>query len=73
MEIIMKTDLNELNFVSRFLDKIRKGVVDSGMKNLIKNNPELAKKTKEFNKANKDYADFLDRFVQKNKDIGKRK
>tara|TARA_Y100000593_G_C4238254_1_gene300733 strand:- start:302 stop:511 length:210 start_codon:yes stop_codon:yes gene_type:complete len=69
----MKTDLNELNFVSRFLDKIRRGVVDSGMQSLIKKNPELAKKTIEFNKANKDYADFLNRFAQKNKDIGKRK
>ncbi len=55
----MKSNLNELNFVSRFLDKIRRGVVDSQMKKLIKKDPELAKKTKEYNKVNKNYEDFL--------------
>ena len=59
MEYIMKSNLNELNFVSRFLDKIRRGVVDSQMKKLIKKDPELAKKTKEYNKVNKNYEDFL--------------
>ena len=59
----MKSNLNELNFVSRFLDKIRRGVVDSQMKNIIKNNPERMKKTKEFSKVNKDYEDFLKKFV----------
>lgn len=62
-EYVMKSNLNELNFVSRFLDKIRRGVVDSQMKNIIKNNPELMKKTKEFSKVNKDYEDFLKKFV----------
>ena len=51
----MKSNLNELNFVSRFLDMIRRGVVDSQMKKLIKKDPELAKKTKEYNKVNKNY------------------
>ena len=69
----MKTDLNELNFVSRFLDKIRRGVVDSGMKNLIKNNPELAKNTKEYNKVNREYEDFLAGLIKKYEDTGKRK
>ena len=55
----MKSELNELNFVSRFLDKIRKGVIDSQMKKMIEDDPKLAKKTKEFKKMEKDYKDFL--------------
>ena len=55
----MKSELNELNFVSRFLDKIRKGVIDSQMKKMIEDDPKLAKKTKEFKKMEKDYEDFL--------------
>ena len=55
----MKSELNELNFVSRFLDKIRKGVIDSQMKKMIEDDPELAKKTKTFKKMEKDYEDFL--------------
>tara|TARA_A100001391_G_C5003240_1_gene261291 strand:- start:803 stop:997 length:195 start_codon:yes stop_codon:yes gene_type:complete len=55
----MKSELNELNFVSRFLDKIRKGVIDSQMKKMIKDDPELAKRTKAFKKMEKDYEDFL--------------
>tara|TARA_R100000388_G_scaffold93242_1_gene77521 strand:+ start:499 stop:693 length:195 start_codon:yes stop_codon:yes gene_type:complete len=55
----MKSELNELNFVSRFLDKIRKGVIDSQMKKMIEDDPKLAKKTKEFRKMEKDYEDFL--------------
>tara|TARA_B100000161_G_scaffold97343_1_gene68744 strand:+ start:578 stop:772 length:195 start_codon:yes stop_codon:yes gene_type:complete len=55
----MKSELNELNFVSRFLNKIRKGVIDSQMKKMIEDDPKLAKKTKEFRKMEKDYEDFL--------------
>ena len=55
----MKSELNELNFVSRFLNKIRKGVIDSQMKKMIEDDPKLAKKTKEFKKMEKDYKDFL--------------
>lgn len=61
----MKSELNELNFVSRFLDKIRKGVIDSQMKKMIKDNPELAKRTKEFKKMEKDYADYVARLSKK--------
>ena len=65
MEKIMKSELNELNFVSRFLNKIRKGVIDSQMKKMIKDNPELAKRTKEFKKMEKDYADYVARLSKK--------
>ena len=65
MEYIMKSNLNELNFVSRFLDKIRRGVVDSQMKKLIRKDPELAKKTKAYNKANKEYEEWLSSFLKK--------
>jgi len=61
----MKSNLNELNFVSRFLDKIRRGVVDSQMKKLLKGNPELAKKTKAYNKSNKEYEEWLSSFLKK--------
>ena len=61
----MKSNLNELNFVSRFLDKIRRGVVDSQMKKLIKKDPELAKKTKEYNKVNKEYEDYIASILKK--------
>lgn len=61
----MKSELNELNFVSRFLNKIRKGVIDSQMKKMIKDNPELAKRTKEFKKMEKDYADYVARLSKK--------
>lgn len=65
MEYIMKSNLNELNFVSRFLDKIRRGVVDSQMKKLIRKDPELAKRTKAYNKANKEYEEWLTSFLKK--------
>tara|TARA_B100001094_G_C18184566_1_gene802948 strand:- start:3435 stop:3626 length:192 start_codon:yes stop_codon:yes gene_type:complete len=55
----MKTDLNELNFVSKFLKKVRDGVADSQMKKLMKSDPEMAKRTKEYSDANKSYENFL--------------
>ena len=61
----MKSELNELNFVSRFLNKIRKGVIDSQMKKMIEDDPKLAKKTKEFRKMEKDYADYIARQAKK--------
>ena len=47
------------NFLSNFLRKVRDGIVDSQAKKLLRDNPELAKKTKEFRKMEKDYEDFL--------------
>ena len=61
----MKSNLNELNFVSRFLDKIRRGVIDKQMKSLIKKDPELAKRTKEYNKINKEYQKYISDIVKK--------
>ena len=37
----MKDQIHESNFVSRFIDKIRKGVADSIMKSLMVKDPEL--------------------------------
>ena len=54
------------NFLSNFLRKVREGVVDSAGKKMLKDNPKLAKKTKEIRKANRDYEDFLRKFAKEN-------
>tara|TARA_B100002019_G_C21194469_1_gene560618 strand:+ start:618 stop:809 length:192 start_codon:yes stop_codon:yes gene_type:complete len=54
------------NFLSNFLRKVRDGVVDSAGKKMLKDNPKLAKKTKEIRKANRDYEDFLRKFAKEN-------
>ena len=54
------------NFLSNFLRKVRDGVVDSAGKKMLKDNPKLAKRTKEIRKANKDYEDFLKQFAKEN-------
>jgi hypothetical protein len=52
------------NFLSNFLRKVRDGIVDAQAKKLLKDNPELARKTKEFHKYNKDYENYLDKFAK---------
>ena len=54
------------NFLSNFLRKVKDGVVDSAGKKMLKDNPKLAKRTKEIRKANRDYEDFLVKFAQEN-------
>ena len=54
------------NFLSNFLRKVKDGVVDSAGKKMLKDNPKLAKKTKEIRKANRDYEDFLKQFAKEN-------
>jgi|TARA_R100000482_G_C5096069_1_gene133290 hypothetical protein len=54
------------NFLSNFLRKVKDGVVDSAGKKMLKDNPKLAKRTKEIRKANKDYEDFLKQFAKEN-------
>tara|TARA_Y100001938_G_scaffold135173_1_gene196531 strand:- start:273 stop:464 length:192 start_codon:yes stop_codon:yes gene_type:complete len=54
------------NFLSNFLRKVKDGVVDSAGKKMLKDNPKLAKKTKEIRKANRDYEDFLVKFAKEN-------
>ena len=54
------------NFLSNFLRKVKDGVVDSAGKKMLKDNPKLAKKTKEIRKANRDYEDFLRKFAKEN-------
>ena len=54
------------NFLSNFLRKVRDGVVDSAGKKMLKDNPKLAKRTKEIRKANRDYEDFLKQFAKEN-------
>ena len=54
------------NFLSNFLRKVRDGIVDAQAKKLLRDNPELAKKTKEYHKFNKEYEDFLDKFAKEN-------
>tara|TARA_R100000234_G_scaffold118725_1_gene99806 strand:+ start:1709 stop:1906 length:198 start_codon:yes stop_codon:yes gene_type:complete len=53
------------NFLSNFLRKVRDGVIDSAGKKMLKDNPELAKKTKEFDKINREYEDYLDKLAKK--------
>ena len=54
------------NFLSNFLRKVKDGVVDSAGKKMLKDNPKLAKRTKEIRKANRDYEDFLKQFAKEN-------
>ena len=54
------------NFLSNFLRKVKDGVVDSAGKKMLKDNPKLAKRTKEIRKANRDYEDFLRKFAKEN-------
>ena len=54
------------NFLSNFLRKVKDGVVDSAGKKMLKDNPKLAKRTKEIRKANRDYEDFLVKFAKEN-------
>ena len=54
------------NFLSNFLRKVKDGVVDSAGKKMLKDNPKLAKRTKEIRKANRDYEDFLVKFAKGN-------
>ena len=54
------------NFLSNFLRKVKDGVVDSAGKKMLKDNPKLAKRTKEIRKANREYEDFLVKFAKEN-------
>jgi len=53
------------NFLSNFLRRVKDGVIDSAGKKMLKDNPELAQKTKEIRQANRDYEDYLDKFAKK--------
>jgi len=65
MEIKMKDQIHESNFVSRFIDKIRKGMADSIMKSLMEKDPEL----KDLIQKHKSYEKkYIDRVNQREKE-----
>ena len=57
----MKNQVNESNFVSRFIDKIRKGLSDSVMQGLMRKDPELRQLIQRHKKSEKDYIDHVKR------------
>ena len=65
MEIKMKDQIHESNFVSRFIDKIRKGMADGIMKSLMAKDPEL----KDLIQKHKSYEKkYIDRVNQREKE-----
>tara|TARA_R110000824_G_scaffold271870_2_gene460343 strand:+ start:628 stop:849 length:222 start_codon:yes stop_codon:yes gene_type:complete len=65
MEIKMKDQIHESNFVSRFIDKIRKGMADNIMKSLMAKDPEL----KDLIQKHKSYEKkYIDRVNQREKE-----
>ena len=65
METKMKNQIHESNFVTRFIDKIRKGMADNTMKTLMAKDPEL----KDLIQKHKSYEkDYIDRVNQREKE-----
>mgnify|MGYP006097945791 FL=1 len=61
----MKNQIHESNFVTRFIDKIRKGMADNTMKTLMAKDPEL----KDLIQKHKSYEkDYIDRVNQREKE-----
>ena len=61
----MKDQIHESNFVSRFIDKIRKGMADNIMKSLMAKDPEL----KDLIQKHKSYEKkYIDRVNQREKE-----
>ena len=54
----MKNQLEE-GFIDKFFSIIAKGRIDSKVKKMIKDDPELAKAVKKSNDANKELKDIL--------------
>jgi|TARA_R110000851_G_scaffold69423_2_gene155532 type I site-specific restriction-modification system R (restriction) subunit len=57
METKMKNQIHESNFVSRFIDKIRKGMADNIMKSLMAKDPELKDLIQKHKSYEKKYID----------------
>jgi len=65
METKMKNQIHESNFVTRFIDKIRKGMADNIMKSLMAKDPEL----KDLIQKHKSYEKkYIDRVNQREKE-----
>ena len=61
----MKNQIHESNFVTRFIDKIRKGMADNIMKSLMAKDPEL----KDLIQKHKSYEKkYIDRVNQREKE-----
>ena len=61
----MKDQIHESNFVSRFIDKIRKGMADNIMKSLMAKDPELKNLIQKHKSYEKKY---IDRVNQREKE-----